>query len=96
MKTKRKELPMATETTLPVEYNRFHRCLYLAFERGEAYWKLAFTIGFGQAPRIGQIKARDRKALENEIQGAKKRFGLADDTAVLSCYEAGRAGFWLH
>ena len=27
---------------------------------------------------------------------AKRRFKLAADTAVISCYEAGRDGFWLH
>src|SRR5262249_44272995 len=27
---------------------------------------------------------------------AKKRFGLSEDTVVVSCYEAGRDGFWLH
>jgi transposase len=32
----------------------------------------------------------------DEIGLAKKRFGLAEDTAVISCYEAGRDGFWIH
>ena len=27
---------------------------------------------------------------------AKKRFGLNEDVKVVSCYEAGRDGFWLH
>jgi transposase len=31
-----------------------------------------------------------------EIAAAKRRFGLPEDAAVLSCYEAGRDGFWLH
>src|SRR5262249_2739442 len=31
-----------------------------------------------------------------EIQKAKLRFGLPEDTPVLSCSEAGRDGFWLH
>jgi transposase len=31
-----------------------------------------------------------------EIAKAKKRFGLAADAPVHSCYEAGRDGFWLH
>jgi transposase len=35
-------------------------------------------------------------ALEWEIQQAKKRFGLPEAAPVLSCYEAGRDGFWLH
>jgi transposase len=34
--------------------------------------------------------------LEKEVRAAKERFGLAEDTPVVSCYEAGRDGFWLH
>jgi transposase len=70
--------------------------LYLAFELGESEWKLGFTIGFGQNPRRRTIKAGDREALEREIGLAKQRFGLPEGARVLSCYEAGRDGFWLH
>jgi transposase len=31
-----------------------------------------------------------------EIHKAKLRFGLPEGTPVISCYEAGRDGFWLH
>jgi len=31
-----------------------------------------------------------------EIVAAKVRFGLPDDAKVISCYEAGRDGFWIH
>ncbi len=31
-----------------------------------------------------------------EIHKAKHRFGLPEETPVISCYEAGRDGFWLH
>jgi transposase len=34
--------------------------------------------------------------LLREIAKAKRRFGLPEDAAVVSCYEAGRDGFWLH
>jgi transposase len=30
-----------------------------------------------------------------EIQAAKARFALYEDAKVISCYEAGRDGFWL-
>lgn len=70
--------------------------LYLAFELSEAEWKLGFTIGLGQAPRLKSLKSRNVKVLQREIEQAKERFGLAAETAVLSCYEAGRDGFWLH
>ena len=70
--------------------------LHLAFELGSTQWKLAFTIGHGQSPRFRNIPARDVTLLQVEIAKAKKRFGLAAEAPVVSCYEAGRDGFWLH
>jgi len=70
--------------------------LYLAFELSWNTWKLAFTTGAGQPPRIRSIPARSIEALMREIKKAKQRFGLPEDTPVISCYEAGRDGFWLH
>ena len=70
--------------------------LYLSLELGQKTWKLAFTIGLGQKPRLRTIAARDTEALMAEIRTAKRRFGLPEDAAVASCYEAGRDGFWLH
>jgi transposase len=87
---------MSTETTLMNQYNRFEPYLYLTFELSQNLWKLGFTIGVAQRPRLRNITARDLQALQYEIQAAKKRFGLPADVPVLSCYEAGRDGFWLH
>ena len=87
---------MHTETTLRDEYNLIQAHLYMAFELGEAKWKIGFTIGFGQKPRLRDIQAKDVAALQDEIQAAKKRFELPEEALVLSCYEAGREGFWLH
>ncbi|HEU0291684.1 MAG TPA: IS110 family transposase [Anaerolineales bacterium] len=70
--------------------------LYLALELSQAEWKLGFTIGLGQAPRLRSIKARKVDGLQREIEQAKVRFGLPKETEVCSCYEAGRDGFWLH
>jgi len=69
--------------------------LYLAFELGKKQWRLAFTVGLGQPPRERTIAAGSLTALQREIALAKKRFGLPEDARVLSCYEAGRDGFWL-
>ena len=41
------------------------------------------------------MKARDLQGLVQAINLATKRFGLSDNVRVLSCYEAGRDGFWL-
>jgi transposase len=71
--------------------------LFLAFElcsRGK--WKLAFTNGPGQKPRIRNIDPDDTKAIQEEIALAKERFELPEDCEVISCYEAGRNGHWLH
>jgi transposase len=70
--------------------------LYLAFELGETQWKLAFTIGVGQKPRLRSMPARELPRLQEEIAKAKRRFQLPVDAPVRSCYEAGRDGFWLH
>ena len=71
------------------------RVLYFSLELGWNTWKLAFTIGAGQKPRIRTIRARALDVLLAEIHAAKARFGLPDDAKVISCYEAGRDGFWL-
>lgn len=70
--------------------------LHLAFELGNGRWRLGFTTAFGQRARHRTVAARDREAVLREIEAAKERFGLATDTRVVSCYEAGRDGFWLH
>jgi len=82
-------------TTLETEYST-NSALYLALDLSEAKWKLGFTNGLGQKPWIRTIDAGEVLLLEREIQRAKERFGLAADSRVLSCYEAGRDGFWLH
>lgn len=70
--------------------------LYLAFELGWTSWNLAFTTAIAQKPRLRTIRARDLDGLQREIRRAKVRFNLPDDTPVVSCYEAGRDGFWIH
>ena len=70
--------------------------LYMALELSSGTWKLAFTVGLGQKPRLKTVTARSTVGLLFEIKAAKKRFGLSEDAPVLSCYEAGRDGFWLH
>jgi transposase len=70
--------------------------LYLSLELGWKTWKLAFTIGLGQKPRLRTIAARQLECFLEEIKAAKKRFGLPEDAPVVSCYEAGRDGFWIH
>ncbi len=87
---------MDTAATRNSQYSAFEPVLYLAFELSEAHWKLGLTIGVGQRPRERNIRSCDLVALRDEIQRAKKRFDLPETVMVVSCYEAGRDGFWLH
>ncbi|HEV2149429.1 MAG TPA: IS110 family transposase, partial [Longimicrobiaceae bacterium] len=80
--------PKPTNSTAPV--------LCLSFELGVSQWKMAFSTALGQQPRLRSIPARDLAHVEKEIDGAKAHFGLPAETRVISCYEAGRDGFWLH
>src|SRR5262249_21339310 len=70
--------------------------LFVAFELGWNEWKLAFAATPADNPRLRSIAGRNTEALLQEIDKAKKRFGLPADAPVQSCYEAGRDGFWLH
>jgi transposase len=70
-------------------------CLYMAMELSASNWRLALSAG-GQRVREKTIQAGDREALVREIGEGKKRLGLPEQGRVLSCYEAGRDGFWIH
>jgi transposase len=66
----------------------------MAFELSEAKWKLAF--GDGGNPRLVTIESRRLDLLEKELGKTKTKLGMAEGVEVVSCYEAGRDGFWLH
>jgi transposase len=54
------------------------------------------TVVIGQRPRRRTLATAARDRLGEEIAAAKTRFRLAADAPVVSCYEAGRDGFWIH
>jgi transposase len=70
--------------------------LYLSLELSKKSWKLAFSDGSVRRPRVVTVPARDWDRFEQEVEKAKKRFGLGGEALVRSCYEAGRDGFWIH
>jgi transposase len=70
--------------------------LLVAFELSQRWWKVGFTTGMGHRVRTRRIAAGALEPLAQAIADAKKMFGLAADAPVISCYEAGRDGFWLH
>jgi hypothetical protein len=87
---------MNTAVTRRTEGSIRETVLYMALELSDRKWMLAFTTGMGQKPRIRQVPARDLAVLAREVEKAKRRFGPAAATRVLSCYEAGMDGFWVH
>src|SRR5437016_4092272 len=87
---------MTTSATRNVRESLTEGTLFVAFELSEKTWKLGFTTGHAQKPRERSIPARDQERVLNEIAQAKRRFGLPETAPVVSCYEAGREGFWLH
>jgi len=87
---------MMTTATHNAHDTTTERVLFVAFELSEKTWKLGFTTGHGQQPRERSIAARNQARLLQEVAQAKKRFGLPESAPVVSCYEAGREGFWLH
>ncbi len=68
--------------------------LYMAMELSNKTWRLAF--GDGSRMRQVSIEAGEIVALKEQVAKAKEKWGLAADVSVVSCYEAGRDGFWLH
>ena len=87
---------MRTATTRREEVNVAIGILHMAIELDGTSWKLAFGIGLGHSPRERQVRSGDAPAILQEVELAKKRFALEAGVRVVSCYEAGRDGFWLH
>jgi len=85
-----------TETARALE-STASASLYVAFELGSTKWVLACTTEqTTQRPRLRQVAAGDMAAVDREFTLAKVKLGLPAASAVRSCYEAGRDGFWLH
>jgi transposase len=70
--------------------------LYVAFELAKREWKMAVTSGFGAVPWVRTVPSGDLDAVARIVQQARARFGVGPSARVVSCYEAGRDGFWIH
>lgn len=71
------------------------RKLFVSLELSDAKWHVAASDG-GTRISTYTVDAGEGQALLAAIERARVRFGLGKETEVLSCYEAGRDGFWLH
>ncbi|MEX3968691.1 IS110 family transposase [Paraburkholderia sp. EG286B] len=85
----------APERTLQAQDTAITCRLFVAFELSEKNWKLSLGDGV-RAPSRCTVAAGDTASVLTAIANAKARCHLRPDTLVLSCYEAGRDGFWLH
>jgi transposase len=90
------EKAMTTAAAHHEHGNTTEATLFVAFELSDKTWKLGFTTGHGQKPRERTVTARDQDRVLDEIASAKRRLKLPETAPVVSCYEAGRDGFWLH
>jgi transposase len=70
--------------------------LNIAFELANKKWKLGFSDGVRDKILIRNMDAGSPAQLDRLIDQAKQYFLLPDDVEIISCYEAGRDGFWLH
>ena len=77
-----------------MEGNATAPVLYMALELSNKNWRLAF--GDGTKHRQASVPAADLAKLAEAIAKAKERFKLPASARAVSCYEAGRDGFWLH
>jgi transposase len=85
---------MRSEATREGETSVGGQVLYMALELSDRTWKVLFASPAGRR-RERNVAARDVAALVAEIAAAKRRLGLSAQARVVSCYEAGRDGFWL-
>ena len=85
---------MRSEATREGETSVGGQVLYMALELSDRTWKVLFASPAGRR-RERSVAARDVAALVGEIAAAKRRLGLSAQARVVSCYEAGRDGFWL-
>ena len=68
--------------------------LCVALELSDKKWKLALSDGHKR--RIVTITAGELVTLGEAVAKATARVGMPGGVPIVSCYEAGREGFWLH
>lgn len=68
--------------------------LYVALELSNKNWKLAFCIG--EKIRLLNMEARDQVEFRRLLGETIAKWKLPAEVEILSVYEAGRDGFWIH
>jgi len=84
-----------TDTPAAAEY----ATVYLAFELSKAKWKLGVLLPGSQKLSRYTIDGGDLTALAARLADMRKKAAAASGgrpVGILSCYEAGLDGHWLH
>ena len=81
---------LESETTTSV------RKLHVALELSSKKWVLAFSDGSARPPRVKEVDGNDRDAVQRAIATMRRAYKLSAAAPVVSVYEAGRDGFWVH
>ena len=78
--------------------NVCHQIIYLAIELSSSFWVIAYRVPRNDKAKLHRLEAGDGAGLLAFIAGLRHRLDPPDDasTLVVSCFEAGRDGFWLH
>src|SRR3974377_1683057 len=82
------------QTTQKKELTIKFPLLFVAFELGHSTWRMACSDG--RKVRQVTVTARDLDQVERALLRAQDHFAMAEGCSTVSCYEAGRDGFWLH
>jgi transposase len=78
--------------------NVCHQIIYLAIELSSSSWVIAYRLPANDRAKVHRLEAGDGAGLLAFIASLRRRLNPSDDasTFVVSCFEAGRDGFWLH
>ncbi len=86
---------MAHESTTQERSYLVDKTLYMAFELSKKTWRVRSSSGGRKTSETTMVPG-DEAGLSKIADRAKEKFGLTDDCRVVSCFEAGRDGFWPH
>lgn len=82
-------------TTQETSYLEEETTLYLAFELSKSKWRVRCSRG-GQRAFEDTVKANGEPELLAFLARARAKLGAPEGCRMVSCYEAGRDGFWVH
>jgi transposase len=91
-------MEVSMENTPSARTNNDPTHCFVAIELSKSSWVLGFQTPLAKQTSRYQVKACDAKALLELIDRVRSRMAreLGRPVEVMSCYEAGYDGFWLH